>query len=473
MARQGRALGRWLPTIGARVTLTDARPAEKLTDAIREFADHDAVRIMSGGHPLDLLDSCDLLCVSGGVPLTIPIIQAALDRGIRVTNDAQLFLERCPATVIGITGSAGKTTTTALVGAMCRHWTNSTNSTDSAHSIASAHSAGKKTFVGGNIGDVLLDVLPQIAPEDVVVMELSSFQLELITTSPPVAAVLNLTPNHLDRHGTMQAYRAAKAHIYAHQSPGQIAVFGRDDTNARSMSAEAPGHAAFFSMRERVDSGAFLDGEELIVTGKSAPNGQPAIVCLRESIRLRGDHNVSNTLAACALAGAAGVPPESMRAAIESFTGVEHRMETVATLNGVTWVNNSIATAPERVSAALKSYNEPIVLLAGGRDKDLPWDDMSALAVQTCRAVIAFGEYGPHVAEHIQRAKAQHPAACLDRVIVVPGLAEAVNAAHNIAQAGDVVLLSPGGTSYDAYQDFEARGQHFRDLVRALEQNEL
>ncbi|MBN1563513.1 MAG: UDP-N-acetylmuramoyl-L-alanine--D-glutamate ligase [Anaerolineae bacterium] len=485
MARQGRALGRWLPTIGARVTLTDARPAEKLTDAIREFADHDHVTIVPGGHPLDLLDDCDLLCVSGGVPLTIPIIQAALARGIRVANDAQLFLERCPAPVIGITGSAGKTTTTALVGAMCRHWTDSSSENQNPYSPQrrgerrenqgetgegqKQAATGRKTFVGGNIGDVLLDVLPQIAPEDRVVMELSSFQLDLITTSPPIATVLNLTPNHLDRHGTMAAYRAAKAHIYAHQTPDQIAVFGWDDPNAHDMSTEAPGRVAYFSMRERVTSGAYLDGAHLTVIGASASAGDPVIVCPRDSIQLRGDHNVLNVLAACAMAGAGGVPPESMRAAIASFTGEAHRMEPVATINGVTWINDSIATAPERVSAALSSYNEPIVLLAGGRDKDLPWKAMIALAMQTCRAVIAFGEYGPQIAAQMQRAQAEQPdEAERVRTITVSGLAEAVHAAKAIAQPGDVVLLSPGGTSYDAYQDFAARGQHFRDLVQAL-----
>jgi UDP-N-acetylmuramoylalanine--D-glutamate ligase len=454
MARQGRALGRWLPTVGARVTLTDSRPAEALAETIREFDDHDAVTIVAGGHPLDLLDGCDVLCVSGGVPLTIPIIQAAYERGIRVTNDAQLFLERCPAPVLGVTGSAGKTTTTALVGAMCRHWTDST---------------GHTTFVGGNIGDVLLDVLPEIAAEDVVAMELSSFQLELMTVSPAVAAVLNLTPNHLDRHGTMDAYRAAKAHIYAHQSADQIAVFGWDDPAARSMSQEAPGRVVYFSLREQVDSGAYLAGSNLVVAGASSPTGNPVVVCPRDRIRLRGDHNVLNTLAACAIAGAGGVPPEMQRASIESFDGVAHRLETVATIDGVTWVNDSIATTPERVSAALTSYNEPVVLLAGGRDKDLPWDEMAALAVHTCRAVIAFGEYGPRVAEHISRARVQYGDSRLTHLIVVPGLEQAVSAAHQIAQAGDVVLLSPGGTSFDAYQDFAARGQHFRNLVGALE----
>ncbi len=449
MARQGMALARWLPTVGARVTLSDSRPAEKLATEIAAF-EGQPVRFELGGHPVSLLDDTDVLCVSGGVPLTLPIAQEALRRGIRVTNDAQLFLERCPAPVLGITGSAGKTTTTALVGAMAR-------------------ASGRKTWVGGNIGDVLLDVLPQIAPDDVVVMELSSFQLELMTISPSVAAVLNVTPNHLDRHGTLDVYAAAKANIFLHQRAFDVAVFGYDDPVAHKLSMGTPGRLAYFSLHHAVASGAYLDHDAIIVTrGDSAPGLAYQTVCPRGAIRLRGEHNVLNVLAACAVAGAGYIPVEAMRAAIESFTGVEHRQEPVATLGGVTWVNDSIATAPERVSAALRSYTEPIVLLAGGRDKHLPWAEMAALAAQHCRAVIAFGEFGPQVVEHMRRAQARTPDTCLERIELVATLGEAVPLAQTLAQPGDVVLLSPGGTSYDQYVDFAARGQHFRDLVHAL-----
>ncbi len=450
LARQGRALGRWLPTIGARVTLSDSRSADAFGGALREFDGQLNVHFALGGHPLELLDDCDVLCVSGGIALDLPIIQEALKRHIRVTNDAQLFMERCPAPVLGITGSAGKTTTTALTGAMCR-------------------ASGRETFVGGNIGDVLLDVLPRITADDLVVMELSSFQLELMTTSPTVAAVLNVTPNHLDRHGTMEAYRAAKARIYRYQGTHDIAVFGYDDPAAREMSRTAPGRMAHFSMRQKVLTGAYLRDDELIIArGDSAPGEGLITVCKRDAILLRGDHNVLNTLAACAVAGAAYVPVEAMRTAIETFTGVDHRLETVAVIDGVTWVNDSIATAPERVVAALHSYSEPLILLAGGRDKKLPWDEMAALAVTRCRAVIAFGEYGPQVVEHMQRAKAQQPGAPVEQITLVQDLEAAVMLARQVACAGDVVLLSPGGTSFDAYQDFAARGQHFRDLVSAL-----
>ncbi len=449
IARQGRALGRWLPTLGARVTLSDTRSAGQLAETIAALQGPD-VAFALGGHPLELLDDCDVLCVSGGVPLTIPIVQEAFRRGIRVTNDAQLFLERCPAPVLGITGSAGKTTTTALAGAMCR-------------------AAGHRTYIGGNIGDVLLDVLPQIMPDDRVVMELSSFQLELMTVSPPVAAVLNVTPNHLDRHGTMDAYRAAKANIYRHQDGHDITILGYNDPVARSMIPEPPGRLAGFSLREPLLSGAYLDRDGLIIArGDSAPGRSYEVVCGRDAIRLRGEHNVLNVLAACATAGAARIPTEAMRDAIEGFTGVEHRLEPVATIDGVLWVNDSIATAPERVIAALRSYDEPLILLAGGRDKDLPWDEMAALAARRCRAVIGFGEFGPQVAQHVERARRDDPGTQVQHVLAVDALPDAVAQARRLARPGDVVLLSPGGTSYDAYTDFAERGAHFRELVGAL-----
>ena len=448
MARQGKALGRWPPTVGARVTLSDTRSAEQLAADVAEFSGQ-PVEFVLGGHPLSLLEGCDVLCLSGGVPLTLPVVQEALRRGVRVTNDAQLFLERCSAPVLGITGSAGKTTTTALVGAMCR-------------------TSGVRTWVGGNIGDVLLDVLPQIAPGDLVVMELSSFQLELMTVSPPLAAVLNVTPNHLDRHGTMEAYIAAKAHIYLHQTPPNVAIFGHDDPQARRMSDGTLGRMAEFSLREKVISGACLEGDRLVLLGDSAPGWGFGVVCGRDAVRLRGDHNLLNTLAACAVGGAAYLPLDAMRATSESFAGVEHRLETVAVIVGVTWVNDRIATAPERVIAALRSYREPLVLLAGGRDKKLPWEELATLAVVKCRAVIAFGEYGPQVAEHINRARSHAPEAVIEWVAVVETLDQAVEMARCLARVGDVVLLSPGGTSYDAYRDFAERGEHFRKLVHDL-----
>lgn len=419
----------------------DSKTADQLKLNPEDFP---GVQFMLGGRAEGFFDGVDLLCVSGGVPLENPAVQFAISKGIPLSNDAQLFLERCPAPVIGITGSAGKTTTTTLTGEIVK-------------------AAGYTTWVGGNIGDVLLDVLDQIQPEHRVVMELSSFQLDLMTVSPPVGAVLNITPNHLDRHGTMENYARAKANIILHQRENDIAVLGRDDEGSYALQDAAPGELVWFSMREMVPDGAFLAGQRLILSGLASPTGDPQVIGERGEIRLRGEHNVQNVLAACAITGSVGIAPDAMMSVVRSFTGVPHRLEPVRTVNGVTYVNDSIATAPERVVAALKSYDEPLVLLAGGRDKKLDWMPMVALALGKARHIVAFGEAGEIVVNTV-RALNGDP----DMVTRVNTLDEAVKAAAGVAQAGDIVLLSPGGTSYDAYTDFAERGEHFRQLVQSL-----
>lgn len=440
-ARQGKALARWLPTVGAAAVVADSKTAETLK---LDRADYPGVDFMLGGDVTGFLDDLDLLCLSGGVPPDLPLVQAAIARGIRLSNDAQLFLERCPAPVIGITGSAGKTTTTTLVGQMVSN-------------------GAWKTWVGGNIGDVLLDVLAEIQPDDRVVMELSSFQLELMTVSPQVAAITNITPNHLDRHGTMEVYTRAKAQILLHQRINDVAILNRDDPGAANLADAVGGDLAWFSARTMVADGAFLAGQRIVVTGVSSPDGEAHVLGGRDEIQLRGAHNVQNVLAACAIAGAAGVAPDVMMATVRDFRGVPHRLEHVRTVGGVLYVNDSIATAPERVVAALHSFDEPLILLAGGRDKKLDWEPMLALALQKARQIIAFGEAGEIVVNTVRKLGARD-----DLLTRVATLDEAVAAARKAAQPGDVVLLSPGGTSYDAYVDFAERGEHFRQLVHSL-----
>ncbi|MFO7321553.1 MAG: UDP-N-acetylmuramoyl-L-alanine--D-glutamate ligase [Chloroflexota bacterium] len=441
LARQGKALARWLPTRGASVVAADSKTAEQLK---LNPDDYPGVQFMLGGNIEGFLDGMDLLCLSGGVPLDLPVVQAAVARGIPLSNDAQLFLERCPAPVIGITGSAGKTTTTTLVGLMMKN-------------------AGYTTWVGGNIGDVLLDVFDQVQPDHRVVMELSSFQLELATVSPAISAITNLTPNHLDRHGTMEAYVRAKANILLHQRPDDIAVLCRDDAVTYALQDAVVGDLVWFSARDMVPDGTFLAGQRIVLSGLASPDGEPHVIGERGDIPLRGEHNVLNVLAACAIAGSAGVAPDVMMDTVRSFQGVPHRLEVVREVGGVTYINDSIATAPERVVAALRSFDEPIVLLAGGRDKKLDWSQMVALALHKTRHIIAFGEAGSLVAETVRELHGD-PA----QITQVQTLDEAVKRAAEVAQPGDIVLLSPGGTSYDAFVDFAARGDYFRELVLRL-----
>lgn len=445
LARQGTALAHWLVSVGANVTISDLRSEEQLAGALADLKGL-PVTYALGGHPPGLLDHTDLLCLSGGVPPDIPFVQAARARGIPLSNDAQIFVERCPSHVIGITGSAGKTTTTALVGAMCE-------------------AAGKLPWVGGNIGNPLIADLPYIKSDDVVVMELSSFQLELMTVSPHIAAVLNITPNHLDRHKTMEAYIEAKAHILDNQIVGDIAVLGYDDKEASALTGRVQAELALFSGRVPVDVGAWLVDDRLVCRPRFDLPMEP--VCKVDELNLRGYHNVLNTLAACAIAGSAGVPVEAMREAILQFQPVEHRLETVRVLEGVTYINDSIATAPERVLAALEAYpDEKIVLLLGGRDKKLPWEGLLRLALKRARALIAFGEAGLMIAAGATELRSALGLAT--PIEQVGSLETAVKLAYDLAYPGDLVLLSPGCASYDAYEDFAARGVHFRELVNAL-----
>jgi UDP-N-acetylmuramoylalanine--D-glutamate ligase len=442
LARQGSALARWLTAQGAQVTISDAKPIDQLQSEIDALQDVD-VNYALGGHPIDLLADCDVLCLSGGVPIDLPIVLAAKERSIPLTNDAQLFVERCPAPIAGITGSAGKTTTTTLVGAMSK-------------------TAGFSTWVGGNIGNPLISDLETITPADKVIMELSSFQLELMTTSPQVAAILNITPNHMDRHASMDAYIAAKRHILDYQSLEDTAVLGYDDPTARKLSGMARGYVRFFSREKTIGRGAFVKGNRVVLV-----QNQEIDVCGLNDIQLRGAHNVLNVLAACAIASAMNIDPEVIAGGIRNFTGVEHRLQLVREWNGVKFYDDSIATAPERLMAGLQAFSEPIVLLAGGRDKHLQWQAAARLIVDRVEQLILFGE----MADLLQNAveiELRSRSGSLIQIQRVATLDEAVQHAASVARSGDVVLLSPGGTSYDAYKDFAERGDMFQELVLRL-----
>jgi UDP-N-acetylmuramoylalanine--D-glutamate ligase len=443
LARQGLAVTRWLMEQGAHVTVSDAKPEAELQDPIGALRDLD-VKFALGGHPWSLLDECDVLCLSGGVPIDLPIVLEAQRRGIPLTNDAQLFVERCPAPSVGITGSAGKTTTTALTGEIFK-------------------AAHHTTWVGGNIGNPLISDLAEIVPTDRVVLELSSFQLDVMTTSPHVAAVLNITPNHLDRHPSMEAYIEAKRHILDFQSFDDIAVLGYDNEITRALSGRANGYVRFFSRKKMVGRGAFVKGDRIMVV-----HNREEEVCRLADIPLRGDHNVLNVLAACAMTAALGVDVEPMAQAIRAFKGVAHRLQLVRDVNGVKYYDDSIATAPERLMAGLQAFHEPIVLLAGGRDKHLPWEDAARMIVERVRELIVFGEMAELVRGAVEAQLSRSGERQLERVHQVATLDEAVTTAARVARSGEVVLLSPGGTSFDAFKDFAERGDKFQELVRQL-----
>jgi UDP-N-acetylmuramoylalanine--D-glutamate ligase len=448
-ARQGLALSRYLAQKGAKVILNDRREDSLLADAKQELADLD-ITWVTGSHPMEILDGADLVCLSGGVPLDLPLVVEAESRGIPLSNDSQIFLEEAPCPVIGITGSAGKSTTTALVGEIARlHY--------------EMRKPNNKAWVGGNIGNPLIQYLDQMQEDDIAVMELSSFQLEIMTKSPQIAVILNLTPNHLDRHKTMAAYTSAKAHILTHQEPGDVAILNRDDVQSRRIYNEVKGRLITFGMNEpynKQDATFYKRGKIYLQA-----SGQIAKIIKADQINLPGTHNLYNVLAAVAIAAAASFSMQAIYEGIVNFKGIAHRLEFVREWGGADWYNDSIATAPERSMAAINAFDRPIVLLAGGRDKDLPWGRFATLVHEKVDHLVLFGETADLIGKAVGEVVPDLRPYTIDRC---DSLQEAIQKAAERVEPGDVVLLSPGGTSFDEFVDFEERGKRFTQWVKEL-----
>ncbi len=444
-ARQGLALADYLSKRGTEITITDRKEEQVLGTVQDKF--QGSVNWVLGSHPLELLDTADGLSLSGGIPLSIPLVREALQRGIPLTNDSQVFMELVPCQVIGITGSAGKTTTTLLVGKM----------------VEDAYGK-EQSWVGGNIGNPLIAVLDQIKSDHIAVMELSSFQLELMTKSPPIACVTNVTPNHLDRHGTMEEYTRAKTRVLDFQTRSDVAVLNREDLGSWNLRSHVQGRLESFGVDKPgpEQTGSYLEGENICYwDGKSS-----RILLTIRSIKLRGEHNLMNVLAACAIAIAAGIPEDSITKGVEALEGVEHRLEFVRSWHGADWINDSKATSPVGSIAAIHSFEEPLVLLAGGRDKDLPWKQFANLVQERVRFVILFGEAAYQIEDALLSAQKEGQLGV--PYIKCAGLEDAIQQAAEIIQTGEVVLLSPGGTSFDEFDDFAERGEYFRKCVQKL-----
>jgi len=476
LGREGRAVARVLAREGAYVTVSDARDEQALAEGIAALADLPVpVRYALGTDDPDRVLDCDLLALSPGVDKRAPLVREALRRGVPITSETALFFARCPAPIIGVTGSAGKTTTTTLVGEMLRR------------------DGTRPLYVGGNIGSPLLERLGEITPDARVVLELSSFQLEWLERSPSIAVITNLTPNHLDRHETMEAYAAAKANIVAHQGPGDLAVLNGDDPRVAPFARLTPGRVLYFSLvppaapvapaapatpatPTAAEVGAYLDadGETLML----ARDGRRDVLCRAGDIRVPGRHTIANVLAAATVAAACGVASDAIAATARLFDGVPHRLQRVGAAGGVTFYDDSIATSPERTRAALAALPGPgaVALILGGRDKRLPWEDLARDAVRRCRGVVLIGEAAALIRAHLEAALAENTGSaaggallCPAAVVDAASMDEAVERALVLARPGDAVALAPGCASYDMFRDFEERGDTFAEAVRRLE----
>ena len=441
LARSNIALARYLVGQGVSVRISDRKPPDELAREIAEI-EHLSVELRLGGHrEEDVLDA-DAVFVTPGVPRELSILRSARQRGIPISSEIELLFARCRAPIIGITGSAGKTTTTTLVGEILR-------------------ADGRSVQVGGNIGLPLIEQVDDIAPDSWVVLELSSYQLEALEQSAPVGAILNVTPNHLDRHPTFEHYRESKFNLIRSQRANDVAILGADDPCAAGLASRCPGTVRWFSGRNEVNVGAFRRGDALVARDQ---NGE-ASFARADEIRLPGSHNLLNVLAAAAITRAVGASHQAIRAVATTFGGVEHRLEFVRLLDGVSYYNDSIATAPERTLAALRAFRCPIVLIAGGRSKHLPLADVAAEIVQRARALIVIGE----MAQEIEDAVRACPGSGHLPIERATTMMRGVSIAHRLARPGDVVLLSPSGTSFDQFRDFEDRGRQYKDAVQNLE----
>ncbi len=454
LARSGLSAARLLVREGARVLAVDQRPpsaflngsGSELGDPIAELKEL-GVRMALGENPsAALLRSAQLVVVSPGIPLALPVIQEARREGVEVIGEVELARRLCPRVpMVGITGTNGKSTTTALTGELFSY-------------------GGQRAFVGGNLGRALSDACLDGRPWDVWVVELSSYQLEGISeTRVNAAAVLNLAPDHLDRYADLEAYSKAKARIFQNQQLGDVAVVNADDPAVLTLATGLPTSVFGFSLRPAGsgDLPSFLKG-----VARAEEGGQDFTLPLGAeryhlaNRALRGPHNVANAMAASLLARLSGVSPEAVQRGLDSFPGLAHRLESVRTVNGVEWINDSKATNVDSSRIALSTLQGSLWLIAGGRGKGAPYSPLVAAGAGKLKGVFTIGEDAERIGAAFKESYPVYPCETLER---------AVYRAFELAHAPGTVLLSPACASFDQFKNFEARGDAFKQWVEKLE----
>jgi len=439
----GIGAAKFLAEKGAEVTVTDLKSRDELSESVKKLNGL-GIRFVLGRHEIKDFTEAQLVVVSPAVPRDSDYIRAARRAGIPLRTEIGLFIERCPAPVCGITGSNGKTTTVSMLKSILEH-------------------SGKPHRVGGNIGGSLLSDLSNISPDDLVVLELSSFQLEWlkeIAWSPHIAAVLNILPNHLDRHGTLTEYTNAKAVILEHQKTSDKAVLVRDDPGSRSFSQRTRGHITWVGSKLDIP-GITLDEGTIVI--RSWRKITPIISA--SLINVPGRHSVMNAMAAAACAREMGLDNQAIAEGLGSFKGLPHRLELLGTYRGVTFYNDSKATTPEAAAAGVEAFEAPVIPIFGGYDKGVSFGNMARRLAGRVRWAALIGETAPALSRALERE---------DVVVSVYGsLGKAFKACISRAQEGDIVLLSPGCASYDMFADFEERGEVFRGMVKKYARKRL
>ena len=423
---------------GAPVLVCDRR-RRKDFDGLIEALERRGLTTALGPDYLDHLEGADVIFRTPGLRPDTPQIARAVAAGAELTSEMEVFLDLCPCRIVAVTGSDGKTTTTTIIAGLLR-------------------AAGYRTFVGGNIGQPLLCKVDDIRPDDMVVLELSSFQLMTVAQSPCVAVVTNLTPNHLDVHKDMDEYVDAKRNIFSHQDARDKLVLNADNDITAGFAREARGGVTLFSRRKTVAGGVYLRDRTVMSAGRP--------VLGIDDILLPGPHNLENYMAAIAAVDDL-VPDEVIRDFARTFGGVAHRIELVRELNGVRWYNDSIASSPSRTIAGLRSFDRKVILIAGGYDKHIPYDALGPEIVEHVKALLLTGDTAEKIKAAALTAPGYVPGA--PAIIDCADLEEAVARTRALAGPGDVVILSPASASFDRFKDFEERGNTFKNLVNALD----
>ena len=436
LGKSGVASALFLKARGARVTVSDSKSEAELHEHIPVLLDN-GIAVETGGHGERTFGQQDLIVISPGVPVNAPALEPARRLSIPIIGEVELAARFLQGKLVAITGSNGKTTTTALAG-----------------DVLAAGAA--KTLVGGNIGTPAISLVPESSEQSYTVLEISSFQLETIQTfHPQIAVVLNVTPDHLDRHGTFEVYWEAKRRIFENQKEDDFAVLNIDDREAAKMGQGLKAQLRWFSRKSEVDSGAFVRDERIFYRDSQ---GEREIMPLAD-MQLKGAHNVENVLAAVAIGMIAGVAPERIREAVKNFKAVEHRLEYVATINGVEFYNDSKATNVDATIKALESFSKNIHIILGGKDKGSDYTVLTPLLQTRVKRVYTIGAAAEKIESHI-RGAAQ---------ITQAGTIEvAVRKAMDAAAEGDVVVLAPACASFDQFTSYEHRGRVFKELVHAL-----
>ena len=436
--KSGMAAARFLAGKGTVVTLTDTREPEKFGPQLDNLAQV-GVFLCLGGYPGEVEKQFDMVVMSPGIPLNIPPVTEAGKAGIPVIGELELAYRFSRAPIIAITGTNGKTTTTTLVGEIFRD-------------------AGYRVLVAGNIGVPLGEEVEYYGPEDIIVAEVSSFQLETVDQfRPRVGIILNLTPDHLDRHGDMEGYAAAKSNIFKNQQKGDFLVLNFDDDLTREKRGQGKGDVIFFSRQHTLEKGVFVHNQNITAT----LSGGTRSIMGTGDLKIPGSHNIENALAAVAAGLVMGVSECSISATLSRFTGVTHRLEFVAEVEGVRYINDSKGTNPDASIKAVEAYQDPLVIIAGGKNKGNDFSKFTSLASKKTRAMVVLGQCADEMAEAAERAG-------IKNILRAQNFRDAVLLAREAARPGDVVLLSPACASWDMFNSFEERGDLFKEIVRSF-----